>query len=205
MALSDAEIERYSRQIILPEIGGRGQERLRASVVAVAGAGDLASVAARYLAGAGIGTLLLDDDALAAFGDALRRVNPAVQVRAASPQATAAVCLAADLPPARLAACVRAARTRHLAVVAASRAGWIHVSAGDDCAACAAAAAPPAAPAPPLDVVVGGVLGSLLALAALELALGLESSVPALHSFAPDTALLTALPYARRPDCPACG
>jgi len=41
--LTDAQIERYGRQIILPEVGGRGQERLLAARVAVAGAGPAAT------------------------------------------------------------------------------------------------------------------------------------------------------------------
>lgn len=63
MSLTDAQIERYSRQIILPEVGGRGQERLLAARVLLIGAGGLGSVAALYLAAAGIGTLgIVDDD-----------------------------------------------------------------------------------------------------------------------------------------------
>ncbi|HYY05391.1 MAG TPA: ThiF family adenylyltransferase [Candidatus Limnocylindria bacterium] len=55
--LTDAQIERYGRQIILPEVGGRGQERLLAARVAVAGAGPAAVAAATLLGRAGVGTL----------------------------------------------------------------------------------------------------------------------------------------------------
>ena len=55
--LTDAQIERYGRQIILPEVGGRGQERLLAARVAVAGAGPAASAAVTLLGRAGVGTL----------------------------------------------------------------------------------------------------------------------------------------------------
>lgn len=63
MPLSEHQIERYSRHIILKEIGGAGQERLLASKVLILGAGGLGSPAALYLAAAGVGTIgLLDGD-----------------------------------------------------------------------------------------------------------------------------------------------
>ncbi|MCM8824334.1 MAG: molybdopterin-synthase adenylyltransferase MoeB [Candidatus Omnitrophica bacterium] len=61
--LRDDQIERYSRQIILPNVGGKGQERLLAAKVLIIGAGGLGSPAALYLASAGIGTLgIIDSD-----------------------------------------------------------------------------------------------------------------------------------------------
>ena len=45
LSLTDAQIERYSRQILLPEIGGRGQARLLAAHVVLAGAGEAATAA----------------------------------------------------------------------------------------------------------------------------------------------------------------
>jgi adenylyltransferase/sulfurtransferase len=59
--LTDVQLERYSRQILLPEVGGRGQERLFAATVTLAGAGDAVAVAAALLARAGIGHLVLVD------------------------------------------------------------------------------------------------------------------------------------------------
>ena len=61
--LSQDEIERYSRQIMIPDFGGKGQIRLRESKALVIGAGGLGSPAAFYLVAAGVGTLgLIDGD-----------------------------------------------------------------------------------------------------------------------------------------------
>lgn len=62
MSLSDAQLERYARHIVLKEIGGAGQAKLLAAHVAVIGAGGIGSPALLYLAAAGIGTLTIIDD-----------------------------------------------------------------------------------------------------------------------------------------------
>jgi molybdopterin/thiamine biosynthesis adenylyltransferase/rhodanese-related sulfurtransferase len=61
--LTPAQLERYSRHILLPEVGERGQEKLLKARVLLLGAGGLGSPAALYLAAAGIGTIgLIDAD-----------------------------------------------------------------------------------------------------------------------------------------------
>jgi molybdopterin/thiamine biosynthesis adenylyltransferase len=64
--LTPAEIERYGRHILLPEIGGTGQQHLKNAAVLVIGAGGLGSPVLEYLAGAGVGTIgIVDDDTVA--------------------------------------------------------------------------------------------------------------------------------------------
>jgi molybdopterin/thiamine biosynthesis adenylyltransferase len=61
--LTEEQIERYSRHIILSEIGGTGQEKLLSSKILIVGAGGLGSPAALYLAAAGVGTIgIVDGD-----------------------------------------------------------------------------------------------------------------------------------------------
>jgi len=103
MTFSETEIERYARHIVLHEIGGAGQQRLRAAQVLVIGAGGLGSPALMYLAAAGVGTLgVVDDDRVglsnlqrqvihateeignpkvASAARALARLNPEIGVR----------------------------------------------------------------------------------------------------------------------------
>ena len=57
MQLSDLQIQRYSRQLLLKQIGLKGQQKLLSSKVLVIGAGGLGSPVLFYLAAAGIGTI----------------------------------------------------------------------------------------------------------------------------------------------------
>jgi molybdopterin-synthase adenylyltransferase len=102
VSLSDQDLTRFARHIVLKEIGGAGQLRLKASRVAVIGAGGIGSPALQYLAAAGIGHLrVIDDDRVdlsnlqrqtlfggddlgqpkvAAAALAIRRLNPIVEI-----------------------------------------------------------------------------------------------------------------------------
>lgn len=99
--LTDAELDRYARQIILPAFGGAGQAKLKAAHVAIVGAGGIGCPAITYLAAAGVGKLtIIDDDVVelsnlqrqplftdadigaqkaAVAADAARRINPHVE------------------------------------------------------------------------------------------------------------------------------
>ncbi len=101
-ALEPAELERYARHIVLAEIGGPGQQKLKRARVLIIGAGGLGSPVLQYLAAAGVGTLgVVDDDTVsqsnlqrqlvhdtdavgmaktASAAKALERINPHTQL-----------------------------------------------------------------------------------------------------------------------------
>ena len=72
MRFSDEEIRRYARQIVLPEVGGVGQEQLGAATITAA-----SEVEALYLAAAGVGTIVVPS---AEIADAVRALNPLCRV-----------------------------------------------------------------------------------------------------------------------------
>ncbi|MDG4883511.1 molybdopterin-synthase adenylyltransferase MoeB [Mesorhizobium sp. WSM4884] len=73
-ALTDEELERYARHIVLPEIGGAGQQKLKRARVLVIGAGGLGAPVLEYLAAAGVGTLGIVDDDTVSLSNLQRQV-----------------------------------------------------------------------------------------------------------------------------------
>jgi len=71
---TEEQIKRYARHIILPEVGGKGQEKLLNSKVLVIGAGGLGSPAILYLAAAGVGTIGIVDFDVVDFSNLQRQV-----------------------------------------------------------------------------------------------------------------------------------
>jgi adenylyltransferase/sulfurtransferase len=74
MALSNDEVKRYSRHLIMPEVGVEGQEKLKKGSVLCIGAGGLGSPAALYLAAAGVGTIGIVDFDVVDFSNLQRQV-----------------------------------------------------------------------------------------------------------------------------------
>jgi molybdopterin/thiamine biosynthesis adenylyltransferase len=74
MTLSPDETRRYARHLVLKDLGGAGQQKLKAAKVAVVGAGGLGSPAIAYLAAAGIGTIAVIDDDVVALSNLQRQV-----------------------------------------------------------------------------------------------------------------------------------
>ena len=97
-ALSDAQRDRYSRHLLLPEVGDVGQAKLLASKVLLLGAGGLGSPAALYLAAAGVGTIGLVDADVVDVSNLQRQILHATS-RAGTPKVESATKAINDLNP----------------------------------------------------------------------------------------------------------
>lgn len=205
MTLSDAQVERYSRQIILPEVGARGQARLLGMRVTLAGAGEAAALAATLLGRAGLGAL----DVVGEIGP-LAELAPDCHLTswrdaAALPAADVVVDLAGNP------ALTRALGERHGAAgrpfVLGRIAGAnleVATLVGRPCVACHAPSAPRAEPAGALAAPATLVLGALAASEALA-ALWAPPSAGRLQTLALGGGHVASGPLGPTAGCARCG
>ena len=98
MSLTDEQVERYARHILLPEIGGAGQAKIRRAKVLVVGAGGLGTPVLQYLAAAGVGTLGIVDDDVVDLSNLQRQVIHAT-TRLGQAKVASAKAAIADINP----------------------------------------------------------------------------------------------------------
>jgi adenylyltransferase/sulfurtransferase len=96
MALSDEELDRYARHIVLPQVGGVGQRKLKAASIAVIGAGGIGSAVIPALAGAGVGRMTIIDDDVVELAN-LHRQPLFAEADAGKPKAELAAAFAVRL------------------------------------------------------------------------------------------------------------
>lgn len=246
--LSHEEVLRYSRHLILPEVGAAGQAKLKGARVLLVGAGGLGSPAALYLAAAGVGTLgVVDGDRVdasnlhrqllhgtrdvgrpktASAADRLKDVNPHVAVEAFPELLTSANALeivrsfdvivdGSDNFPTRYLvndACVLLGKPDVYGAIFRfdGQASVFGVS-GGPCYRCLFADPPPPDLVPSCAEagvlgVLPGIIGSIQAVEALKLILGIgESLAGRLLLFDALKLQFRELSVARDPDCPVCG
>lgn len=219
--LSDLQIERYSRQIILPEVGARGQERLLKSTIALVVAEPAQSYAVSYLAAAGIGRLCVCTDATEGWVGDVAPLNPDSRIEAHRPPKSYDDWIAAVQPAVVLLEATGEARDAAVNS-ACMRAGvpllWGRTAGAaadlalfDGTAACGCLActdcSDDAAPAQStaLDALAASILASLLATEALKLALKGTSSLLG-HGLRIDAASSSIEPFSLdgNPTCPVC-
>jgi len=199
--LTDSQVERYSRQIVLPEVGGRGQERLLAASAMIGGGGSAAIFCAAHLAAAGVGKLRFDGiDANAPLVDALalhsRNLDCEFHAAPLEQEADVTILLGevdAARPP-----------VGHMLVWGQESTADVVAArfpTGRGCIPCLSALAASAKAAPRS----GQLLGALLATIALRALLGIGANDrPELLRLAPGAPPLTSSPFPSRPKCPVC-
>jgi hypothetical protein len=198
--LTDSQIERYSRQIVLPEVGGRGQERLLAASAAIAGGDSAAIFCAAHLAAAGVGRLHVDGiDANGPLADALAlRARNLDCVIGSAPFAEADVTiLLGDVDLARTAVSGTLVWGRGTAegIIAA------RFPTGRGCISCLAALESPAG----AHAGSAQLLGTLLATLGLRALLGIGANDRAeLLRLSASASPLVSSPFPSRSECPVC-
>lgn len=98
MRLTDRQLDRYARHIVLKDVGGAGQAKLLSARVLIIGAGGLGSPLILYLAAAGVGTLGIIDDDLVALSNLQRQIVH-TEERIGTPKTTSAALAVRALNP----------------------------------------------------------------------------------------------------------
>lgn len=236
------DFSRYSRQVVLPEVGVNGQALLRDSTALVIGLGGLGAIAAQYLAGAGIGSLLIADrdrversnlqrqtlyrqaDVGQLKADAaklqLAAINPDVEIEALDAEGGLVAVPRADVVldctdnfPARYAinaACVQARKplVSGAAIRFEGQLAVFDLRRGGPCYRCLFAdVGEPAERCEDAGILgpVVGTIGSLQALSAIKLLLGLDAGAARLHSWNAMALQWRSLKFSADPSCPECG
>ena len=197
MTLTDEQVERYSRQLILPEVGPGGQERLGAARVAVVGTGLAAERVVAYLAAAGVGWIAAAPAVHGACDPAQPDLTVVPLAAAADVALDAAVVAGEDVE--RVVAEHAAWRARAAATfwIVAGRAGGT-----SPCPACAADGAPPIRPTTTVaDALLGTIVATELVKHLLAIGVPLAGRVLACDA---ETASVTAVAGAARSQC-TCG
>jgi len=190
--LSDEQVERYSRQIILAEIGPVGQARLLAARVAIVGQGAAAERALAYLAAAGVGTITAPVEIHAVVDPSQTDVT-VLQPDEGGAAPYDVVVLVGSFH--------RTVRARRTLWITQGRAGEI-----PPCATCASVALPPPPPVPAelralRDALLGTVIATEVVKALLDTGTPLRGRV---LTYDPVSASITTEPVAPRPNCPSC-
>lgn len=102
MTLTAEELERYARHVVLREVGGVGQQALKAARVLVVGAGGLGAPLLLYLAAAGVGTLVVVDDDTVSLSNLQRQIIHATPDLGAAKAESAAAAIARVNPHVRI-------------------------------------------------------------------------------------------------------
>lgn len=199
--LTENQIRRYSRQILLPEVGGRGQRKLLAARVRLLGTGTVAATAGVYLAAAGVGAIGLDaGEESVRMAARMTGMNPEVRVPVGGGAGDIDLAVDGTGDPATAGGSPRVWAVPSGTVGRVSR----FVPGRSACRRCLppelrGACAPMSPPAE-------AVLGSLLAVEALEVLLGIGAGLAdrVLEYDAEKTTFRTHA-VKRDPACPACG
>ncbi|MCC6847711.1 MAG: hypothetical protein IT294_04355 [Deltaproteobacteria bacterium] len=194
MRLDDEQIERYSRQLILREIGPRGQERLLATRVAVAGADAAAERVVAYLAAAGIGWIAGEPGPRAAADPDQPDLTLAPLAAATGAACDAAVIVAPTIAAAADALAPWRTGAATVFWIAAGRAGAL-----PPCPRCAAAALTVGEVEPALAPLRDGVLATVVATEVVKATLAIGTPLAGrVLAYDPATATLaTATPTGR--------